>query len=42
MAEPNVEGKPSKGTYAKILLVALVIAILFTWMFCAALGMPVL
>lgn len=41
MAEPNVQGKPTKGTYFKIVLVLLLLALLATWMTCAALGMPV-
>lgn len=40
MAEPNVEGKPTKKTYAKLFLILLVLAILFSWMFCAAIGIP--
>ena len=40
MAEPNVPGKPSMSTWIKVFLVFLLIAMLFTWMTCAALGLP--
>lgn len=40
MAEPNVQGKPDKGTYLKVFLILLAIVILFSWMFCAAIGIP--
>ena len=40
LAEPNVPGKPSKGTLAKVFLVFLVIAVIFTWMTCASFGLP--
>ena len=41
MAEPNVPGRPTKGTMAKVFLVFLVLALIFVWMTCASLGMPV-
>jgi len=40
VAEPNLEGKPSKKTWAKVFLVFFVIAVLMFWMTCASLGLP--
>ena len=40
MAEPNVPGKPAKSTLLKVFLVFFLIALIFTWMTCASLGLP--
>lgn len=41
VAEPNVPGKPTKGTLAKVFLVLFLLALIFSWVTCASLGMPV-
>ncbi len=40
MAEPNVQGNPSKKTWAKVFLVFFIIAIFMFWMTCASFGLP--
>jgi hypothetical protein len=40
VAEPNVPGKPTKGTWIKVFLVVLFLALIFTWMTCASHGLP--